>query len=199
MKKRKPTARYQRLKLPAIVRRIVGNRPAITPFRDLPTEAKYAIIHYMCINGEAWSEVAHEIFKKCHLQQPKTGSREYRCRDIHTNKLLPLTHVLDAVIPIADEFYGDLPFGYAEIPTNVLTASVMHDEHVVEHGFNNFDDCHAEFAATEQLPNHRRTKRWPAILSSQDEHKETLQDGWHRFHSYYEAGDKTIPVVFYAY
>jgi hypothetical protein len=33
------------------------------------------------------------------------------------------------------------------------------------------------------------------ILSSSDD--ETLQDGWHRLHSYVRAGHADIPAVFY--
>jgi hypothetical protein len=50
----------------------------ILPFKELPVEARYAIIYYMAINGEAW-EIADELKKAWEKGLPKinTGTEKY--------------------------------------------------------------------------------------------------------------------------
>lgn len=201
--KRRRTAPRHR-KLPAIVRRIVGESPAAIPFRDLPTEAKYAVIYYMCVDGEAWPEVADAIFNAYRFDAPLPNSRERRWHHARTGKITTLARVLDAAIPVADQIYGDLLFGYAEVPASALIASIEQDAEFRDSGYDSFADYHRSFVRDEPVTKHHRTRRWPVILSSEawadkPQTHETLQDGWHRFHSYYAAGDATVPVVFYAY
>lgn len=191
-------------KLPAIVRRIVGESPTTIPFRELPTEAKYAIIHYMCIDGEAWPEVADAIFNAYRFDAPLSSRRERRWFNARTGKPATIQRVLDTAIPVTDRIYGHLPFGYAEVPTSALVASIAQDADLRDSGYDNFVDYHRNFVRDEPVTKHRRTRRWPVILSSEawadkPQTHETVQDGWHRFHSYYAAGDQTVPVVFYAY
>lgn len=196
MKKRQTRHRQ---KFSRVVKRLAGDRPAVVPFRELPTEAKYAIVHYMCVDGEAWPEVASAIFDAYRFYHPESDSRERRWYHAETGAHAPLSRVLDGAIPVADRLYGDLPFGYAEVPMATIVDSVMRDEHIREFGHETFDEYHRDFVANEPVTAHRRARRWPVILSSQDEHGETLQDGWHRLHSYYRSKHPTVPVVFYAY
>jgi hypothetical protein len=100
-----------------------------------------------------------------------------------------------ALLPWFRGKYGAKKFGYVEIPTEVLTAEVMKDNEEVSR-FKDFEEYHRWYAGLPGgIPNHPKKDRWPVILSSFED--ETLQDGWHRLHTYYHQGAETIPAVYY--
>lgn len=41
----------------------------------------------------------------------------------------------------------------------------------------------------------QHTARWPVILNTDPSDPAWIDDGWHRFHWYVEAGDRTIPTL----
>ena len=57
--------------------------------------------------------------------------------------------------------------------------------------FPSFERYHRWYLKTEPVPSH--TTRWPVIESPFAD--EWLEDGWHRFHCYVEAGDTAIQVL----
>ena len=139
----------------------------VMPFQSLPIPAQLAIAHYMAIDGEAWEVPAG-----------------YRHNPKNFKDLLPWFRGK----------YGAKKYGYVEIPTEELTAAVMKDE--MSYQFPDFDSYHRWYI---KLPggiqNHPKKDRWPVVLSGQDD--ETLQDGWHRLHTYYRQGADVIPAVYY--
>jgi hypothetical protein len=58
---------------------------------------------------------------------------------------------------------------------------------------DDFGTYHRWYMAGGTVPVH--ATRWPVIAAPDDE-DEWLEDGWHRFHSYVEAGDRVIPALF---
>lgn len=140
----------------------------VMPFQSLPLPAQFAIAHYMAIDGEAW-EVPDDY--------------------VHNQKNFK------ALLPWFRGEHGTKKFGYVEIPTEALTAEVMKDEEM-NGRFPDFDDYHEWYIGLPGgIPNHSKRDRWPVILSSTND--ETLQDGWHRLHTYYHQGADIIPAVFY--
>lgn len=142
----------------------------VMPFRKLPPAAQLAIAHYMAINGDAWD-------------LPWEPAR------------MPVrTEEIRRMMPFFLEEYGDEPFGLVNIPTQALVEAVSQDDFFAGE-WASFEEYHAWYVSHGGVPHHPKTNRWPVILSSFED--ETLQDGWHRFHSYYEQGARTIPAVYY--
>jgi hypothetical protein len=147
------------------------------PYRELPIPAQLAVAHYMALDGEAW-EVPQEVRK----WSPSKLKKEF-----------------DSLLPYFRKTYGDQRFGYALIPMEALTSAIIQDPFVTE-DIGVFDSYEAfdKWSHTQpgiNLVRHPTTNRWPVILSSSDD--ETLQDGWHRFHTYYHQGAEMIPAVYY--
>ncbi len=139
----------------------------VMPFQSLPLPAQLAAAHYMAIDGEAW-EVPPDFDRK----------KDFK-----------------SLLPWFRGKYGTKKFGYVEIPTEVLTAEVMKDDEEVGR-FKDFDEYHRWYIGLPGgIPNHPKKDRWPVILSSFEE--ETLQDGWHRLHTYYHQGAEMIPALYY--
>jgi hypothetical protein len=137
----------------------------VIPYRDLSLPAQKAVAHYMAIDGEAWE--LPEGFELKHFPES---------------------------IPWFVERYGDVLFGYVEIPMKELTKTVLQDPELVDEGIKTFEQYHEWYMRT-PMPDHPKKNLWPVILSSDD--YETLQDGWHRFHDYYRKGIKVVPAVYY--
>jgi hypothetical protein len=64
--------------------------------------------------------------------------------------------------------------------------------------FRTFEEYHRYFCRVERVPRHSSKKKWPVILSGRKRERETILDGWHRFHAYHEMGAKKIPAIWYA-
>lgn len=87
-------------------------------------------------------------------------------------------------------------FGISELPMSVLIDAIMEDEELAD-AFAGWEDYHAWYMShSGRIPRHRTL--WPVILSPYDD--ETLEDGWHRLHSYYhyQGPDIDVPVMWYA-
>jgi hypothetical protein len=88
-------------------------------------------------------------------------------------------------------------FGVVDIPIEMLRLQVMNDPDR-RLDFRTFTEYHHYFCKVEHVPKHPPKNRWPVILSGRKRERETILDGWHRFHSYHESGAKKIPAIWYA-
>jgi hypothetical protein len=138
-------------------------------YRDLPKSAQLAIAHYMAIDGEAW---------------PLPEIRKYP---------LNITSWLPKHLSYFVENWGDKPFGYVELPMEEVMADVMRNPEI-KADFSDWEAYH-DWYSVGPMPKHTSKDPWPVILS--DYSDETLQDGWHRLHRYYDLGMETIPAVYY--
>lgn len=179
----------------ALIRRNGGK---VVPYRDLPPEAQLAIAHYMSIDGEAWDPPPWvRTFWNDRKVRPAdpADTAEWRKRFVRSRKWFVDRH-------------GDVPFGWVLLPMRELTAVVLDDvlrSHLdVEEGetFADFDEYHewykraGPFAGRGQ-PEGKGTV-WPVILDTNaSAGHEPLQDGWHRFHQYYDQGLEVVPAVYY--
>ena len=160
----------------------------ILPFKKLPKEARYALIQYMVVDGEAWDvstelakafEEGHKIMSKCKYEDVRALHKE----------------AIKKSLKFYTDKYGDCKFGYAHIPTRVMTEEVYNRNADINNDFDSFEEYRVWYFKSDDMPNHPRTKRWPSILSGFDD--EVLEDGWHRFHSYVAMKCRTIPCIFY--
>jgi len=77
-------------------------------------------------------------------------------------------------------------FGYGVVPMDVLT-----DEIKDRMGYDSFEEYHDEYSSG-FVPDHGDSIL-PIILDFDND--ELIEDGWHRFHSYYKKGLKRVSVV----
>jgi len=78
-------------------------------------------------------------------------------------------------------------FGYGLVPMKVLT-----DEIPDRLGFDSFKEYHKDYVGDNIVTDHGNSV-FPIILDFDND--ELIEDGWHRFHSYYMKGLKKVPVV----
>ena len=154
----------------------------IIPFKNLPKEYQYALIHYMAVDGEAWE--ASDQLAASYKVYWKKGDRSIIKRALRNKKSM--------------EFYvtkyGDWKFGVADIPTEKIVSRIM-QEREIKKDFDSFPEYQKWAKGSAYWPRHPRKNRWPCILSSFND--EALEDGWSRFHVYSSRGDSNIPCVFY--
>ena len=157
----------------ALIRRYGGKS---VRYADLPRPAQMAIAHYMVVDSEgaAWGEKLPEWTEA--LSVPQLKAR------------------LPELLPYLKRRYGDKPFGLVQIPMTALAQSIMQDEDMS--GFKSFDDYHRMYIGQGDMPRHGSKDMWPVILDTTNDF-ETLQDGWHRLHRYYQLGAASIPAVYY--
>ena len=148
---------------------LIGDHFCIHQFRTLPLSHQLAIAWYMAIDGQAWD---------CFIDE--------NIRDEGEAKV-----ALMAAMPNYVREYGDTLWGAVDLPVDRVKMAVMADEDISS-SFHSWDDYAVWYG---DVPEHGPENRWPVILSSSD--YETLQDGWHRLHSYIRAGHTDIPAVFY--
>lgn len=153
--------------------RLIGTRYAIRPYAKLPVPYQLAIAWYMAIDGCAWAPQGLPDG----LTTDDAGFRE----------------AFEAGLPDYVQSYGDIPFGIVSLSAEALKEDVMLTQDIAE-SFTTFDDYHRWYVGG-GVPRHPEKDRWPVILSSYGD--ESLQDGWHRFHSYVRDGVTEIPAVFY--
>jgi len=157
----------------------------ILPFKELPNEACYAIIHYMAVDGEAW-EVSDELAKSFEQGWNKLDYR--KVQNSHKKAIAKS-------LKFYTTKYGNLKFGYVNLPTSIAKQECLKRMKETEEEINDFGYYHNWYIQGGEMPKHTNVKKWPCILSSFDD--ELFQDGWHRFHRYIQLGCKTIPCVFY--
>lgn len=87
-------------------------------------------------------------------------------------------------------------FGYVVVPIREFTVFLMqyHTALHADHGMN-FEGYH-EWYIDDGMPTHSARNRWYSILNLKWADT-VLEDGWHRFHRYYQLGCTTLPLVFY--
>lgn len=139
----------------------------VVPYVDLPEPAQLAIAHYMAVNGEAWK------LPEDWAVWPDMSTGPSRARIVKE-----LKKYLDYFI----DKYGAKKFGYVLLPMKAVTDSVMAADQDIAGEYDSF-------------PKHSADDPWPVILSNFED--ETLQDGWHRLHRYYQLGLKEIPAVYF--
>ncbi len=96
-------------------------------------------------------------------------------------------------LPFFTEKYGDWHFGYVSVPMTTLIAHVLDECR---------DDWNGDFGKYHDWymgegTKHKATgeKPWPVILSSFKD--DTIEDGWNRFHLYYDQKRENIPCVWF--
>lgn len=102
---------------------------------------------------------------------------------------------------------GDVPLAYRQtwdsglraarftvtaMPACDAKAFVMNSGDLRER-HHTFTEYHQAYLANGDTPDHGDS-RWPCVILTGGE-EEGWFDGWHRFHSYIEAGDQTIPTL----
>lgn len=153
--------------------RLVGSNFTVCPYEKLPVPHQLAIAWYMAIDGDAW--------------EPQG------LPDDMTVEGAGFRQAFEAGLPGYVRAYGKTMFGIASLRVEALKDDVMRTHDIAEE-FSTFDDYHRWYVGG-GVPCHPEMDRWPVILSSYGD--ETLQDGWHRFHSYVRDGVTEIPAVFY--
>ena len=88
-------------------------------------------------------------------------------------------------------------WGKVFIPIELMKLQVMNDPDR-RNDFNVFEEYHAYYKRVEKVPKHPKTRRWPIFPSGRNRERETILDGWHRFHSYVDSGAQEIPILWYA-
>lgn len=90
--------------------------------------------------------------------------------------------------------------GVVSIPMNLLIVQIMNDRDRITDSWKSMDDYHRYFCRRDiegrLVKDHKQ--RWPIVLSGRHRDRETIVDGWHRFHSYYRQGVKFVPAIWYA-
>jgi len=84
-------------------------------------------------------------------------------------------------------------YGLVNIPMESLVAHIMQHNDEIRDNFESFDDYHKWYMTKNEVRAHKQVR--PVTLSPYDD--ETLQDGWHRFHTYYHNGLKTVPAIMF--
>lgn len=136
-------------------------------FKDLPVEAKKALIFYMASDGEAWSEAI--------------GDNPLKTDDDWDDAIREATYA-----------YGDISYIYYDMPVDTFKDLVMQTPSDFAGCFDSFEQYHEWYISGTKIPEHPEAARWPALAWDDEE---GLIDGWHRTHSYIKAGHKTLPFI----
>jgi len=165
----------------------------VMPFNKLPKEARYAMIHYMAIDGEAW-EASDDLVDSFEKGWKIKGCEYEKARALHKKALMS-----PASMKFYSDKYGNVKLGYGYIPTKELIKAVWERDDALqewkEDGVDFKDYKQWYFSNGAKMPNHSRTNRWPSILGCTN--NEVIQDGWHRFYSYIQMKCRNIPCLFY--
>ena len=154
-------------------------------YKDLPRTHQMAMAWYMAIDGEAWEPYGIDMNK-----QPTTmSSNKNKDKWEVYLKKQTIRHLSSYI-----KEYGRCKFGAVEIPTEVMASEIMKAIETSIGKFKSIREYQEWYRKNCSIPSYSSKNRWPCILSDDDE---VLQDGWHRLHSYIQAGHKTIPCVYY--
>lgn len=169
----------------------------VMAFRDLPAEARYSLIFYMAVGGEAWdiSPELEQAWSKGLKKYRKDNPKYWDKIDSIAKRVLKTSKGMQFYL----DKYGDEKFGYANIPTSALKEAYMKAEWGADSfgcNWKDFKDYSNWYKENQDCPKHSPKNKWPCILSTHSE--ELLEDGWHRFHRYIELGCRKIPCLFYA-
>ena len=161
----------------------------VLKYRDLPLPYQYAIAVYMAVDGEAWE------WPDDNWQNFDMGKRSAKDFERYHQYM---KRTLKRKIQFFIDKYGDKKFGIVDIPSLEVCKRLYHITRELKEEFDTPEECHKWYLKHEgpkETTRHRRTNRWPCIISSYDD--ELFQDGWHRLHTYLRRNDKTIPCIFY--
>lgn len=145
----------------------LGN-PKVVPYKQLPEEAKNSIAVYLVSGLSLPAKPDGDSWPMPTVEQCKEA----------VNRAMP-----------------NRKFGIVTVPMKAVTDWMMkyRDISLDDLEFETFDQYHKWYLKNNHVPKHK--ERWPAIMGSFD--NELLQDGWHRFNSYYRAGDKTLTMLYF--
>ena len=87
---------------------------------------------------------------------------------------------------------GGARFSLYFIPMGDI-AKRFEELHLQDFGVDSFDEFQKQYGDAEYVPEHKN-KSWPIILDD-DNPGEFMQDGWHRLHSYWKSGLKSVPAI----
>jgi hypothetical protein len=157
----------------------------VTTFALLPVEAQKALAFYMAFDGEAWAPYWD------------------RARELHERGqgIDPARMSIDDALPGLLDMYGAYPITLVDVSMRDLQEVIASPEapYMQHERLTSWDEYHAHYQRTHQSDKRGRppggTEVWPVILTF--EHEEIIQDGWHRFHDYAEAGLQSVPALYY--
>ena len=158
------------------LRKLIGRDFNITPFAELPRSHQLAIAFHLVVDVQRWDTSPLEL--------PVSGGPR--------SKAL-LNDLLSRALPRYIQRYGETKAGVACMPRSRLEAAVLADPEIAD-SFKSWAEYHRWYCDQGDVPTHSNNERWPVLLSRRDD--ETIQDGWHRFHSYTRDGVAEIPAVF---
>jgi hypothetical protein len=175
----------------AVLIRAHGGR--VLKFRDLPRTAQLALVQYMALDGEAW-ELAPSL---------DSGTEEFRRRhDRGRDGLTETTtraweKTLAKFLPFYVGKYEGFDFGHLKaVPMSALIANVMQDgDDMREDWGGDWKKYHEWYKGHGYKHQAIGDDPWPVVLGGF--HDETLEDGWNRFHLYYDQGRTHIPAVWF--
>lgn len=126
-----------------------------------------------------------------HLVKVKDLPRNYRNALARHQKPSPPPSDLE------EDLGAHTRIGVVDIPMEVLIVQVMNDPGL-KRDYDAFSQYHRDYLKDEKglVPRHKQ--KWPIILSGEGWKSHTIEDGWHRFHSYYRSGRKSVPAAWYA-
>lgn len=93
---------------------------------------------------------------------------------------------------LINDYYSTYPkreFYYGVVPINLIIDRVMLIDDISVYG--SFENYHKSYGD----PGIKSNEILPILVSDSEE--EYIEDGWHRFHMYYDQGLKEIPIVKY--
>lgn len=108
-------------------------------FKDLPSEAKKAVVIYM------WGARAD-------------------VKEVENQERLPFA----AIVKEFEDVNGGVPFEIYKVPVSVVAKKAMEEANERDGaGFENLDEWHENYIGSEELPNHKKV--WPLLGGDEEE------------------------------
>ena len=155
----------------------------VLPYRDLPIQVRHAIAHYMAIDREIWDYPPR-------LDEPQTTNVSWLMR-----------------FKLSQRFfirrYGNLRFGYVEVPTEQLLKADHQYQRRQRHNplFKDsppFEEIHQRYLDVREAFEFVKFT-WPVILNGfeDDDDWGLLCHGWDLLHQYVARSFQAVPCVWY--
>ena len=173
---------YETLNHPRNRKLIKDNEGTIIKFRHLPTVCKDALIHYMSIDGAAWAVEDEWPDWRWGEGCPAVDS-ELRDESLQDIEKFRSRFIND---------YGNIEFGFVQVPLDQLIKSVAFDEDIDAESF--IKDIYITSDLAKSGWEYEKPT-WPCIFSNYKH--ETFQDGWTRFYRYAELKVQNVPCVWF--
>ena len=112
--------------------------------------------------------------------------------NIYTYEQLPelAKKALDEYPYLDSEFHNEYKYKLYEVSMEQAIKNIMsYDE--LGSSYSTFEEYHKDYSCV-GLPNHK--KQYPVFHEPENDY-EWLSDGWHRLHSYYRNGFKSVPAM----